>query len=296
MILQNVDLGKISSASDLPWCLDGSFQAGKKKTHNWDSPVFQDHIDLQLMEFLGPGFLNWDGFTQLPTLNKTSIKKILIDKIILSYSDSNKVFYTNHLGEDHMSHILRRHEKVGVSDPSVALAHFSKLPKKVPAFLITHYIKLLCGALNYDGGRRRMFDPNASQHPNKSPLNPYPCHLCGKGSVHLPGDNARHVFSDCDIAKKAWSNIINKPHGPRDSLWASLFADRTAPLYIIDYQIADPNTGYCRLALVLTFCWAIHKTINQIRSGRDALNADSRAEALTISLSNIWRKSNKKGR
>jgi hypothetical protein len=176
------------------------------------------------------------------------------------------------------------------------MAHFSKLPKKVPAFLITHFIKLLCGALNSDGGRRRKFDPNASQHPNKSPTNPFPCYLCGKGSVSLPGDNSKHIFSECECVRKAWNNILNKSHGPRDLLWSSTFVGRTTPLFIIDYPIADPNTGYCRLALVMAFCWAIYKTINQIRDGRNALNADIRAEALTVSLGNIWKKSSKKGR
>ena len=68
------------------------------------------------------------------------------------------------------------------------------------------------------------------------------------------------------------------------------------PCLLLTTRFSDPNIGYCRLALVMSFCWAIHKTINQIRSGRDALNADIRAEALTVSLSNIWRKPSKKGR
>ena len=293
LILQRVDFGKISASSDLPWCLDGSFQMGERKTHNWDSPVFQDHTELQMMEFLGPGFLNWDGFTQLPTINKPFIKKILTDKLILSYSDINKDRYTTNLGKDHTSHIMSRHLKAGYVLPIVAPSHFEKLPRRVPPFLLTHYIKVLCGSLNSDGGRRRKFDPHASLHANKSISNPYPCYLCGVGSVSLPGDCITHTFTSCECVKDAWNIIINNSHGPRDLAWASIFVDRTLPLYIIDYPLADSGFGYNRLALVLTFCWAVHKAIGQIRNGRCAENANSRIVALTLSLNNIWMKSSK---
>jgi hypothetical protein len=38
----------------------------------------------------------------------------------------------------------------------------------------------------------------------------------------------------------------------------------------------------------MAFCWAVYKTIGQIRMGRCAAGATERAVALTISLRNIW--------
>ena len=206
-------------------------------------------------------------------------------------SDSNRDYYTRELGKDHMSHILFRHAKAGLPDTSLALSHFAKLPRKVPAFLITHYIKVMCGALNSDGGRRRKFDKNSSSHPKRSLDNPYPCYLCSTGSVAFPGDCIKHLFTACVRVKSAWNIIINKSLRKRDPMWISSFEDRDLPLYLIDYSTADPKLGYNRLALVMTFCWAVHKTISQIRNGRDPTNADIRTASLTVSLNNVWSKS-----
>ena len=291
MILQNVDFSKFTSTNDLPWNLSGVFRGGVAKTHNWDSPIFNDHTELQLMEFLGSGFMNWDGFSQLPRLDKPSIKNILNEGIICSYSDSNRDYYTRELGKDHMTHILFRHAMAGLPDASLALSHFVKLPRRVPAFLLTHYIKVMCGALNSDGGRRRKFDENSSSHPKRSLGNPYPCYMCSAGSVALPGDCSRHLFASCVRVKSAWNIIINKSLRQRDPMWISSFEDRTLPLYLIDYSTADPKLGYNRLALVMSFCWAVHKTISQIRNGRDPSNADIRTASLTETLNNVWSKS-----
>jgi hypothetical protein len=73
-----------------------------------------------------------------------------------------------------------------------------------------------------------------------------------------------------------------------DITFASFFENSFAPLYALNYPPADGREGYNRLSLVMTFCWAIHKTISQIRMGRVALGADRRALALTLSLKSIW--------
>ena len=171
MLLKNFDFSNINSEIDLPWNLDGSFRVGQRKSCNWDSPVFGDHAELQVMEFLGPTFLNWDGSSQLPKLNKTEIKKLAIERLIISYGTGNSSSYTRNFGRDHASHLRDRLQRVGVADACHTLSHFSTLPKKVPAFLITHYIKVICGALNSDGGRRRKFDSNASAHPDRCAAN-----------------------------------------------------------------------------------------------------------------------------
>jgi hypothetical protein len=240
------------------------------------------------MEFLGPTFLGWDGSSQLPRLVKDDIKKLATEKLIVSYGAANSTNYTRNFGRDLSSHLRNRHLKFGMTDSSSVTEHFSKLPRKVPAFLISHYIKVFCGALNSDGGRRRFIDPDSSVHPGKGDSNPFPCYLCNLGSVADPGDCSRHLFGSCSVVRNVWDSIICGPGGPNDIGLANFFAKKTTPLFIPDYPIADPAFGYCRLSLIMTLCWAIHKTINQIKMGRDPLGADHRAVALTLSLKSIW--------
>ena len=70
--------------------------------------------------------------------------------------------------------------------------------------------------------------------------------------------------------------------------WAGLAVNKVSPLFIPDYPPADPKAGYSRLALIMAFSWAVHKTIDQIKVGRSAEGADARAVALTMSLKNLW--------
>ena len=288
MILKNADFSNINSAIDLPWNLDGSFRAGQRMTCNWDSPVFSDHASLQLMEFLGPGFLNWDGLSQLPKLDAATIKKTVIEKLIVSYGDGNSASYTHNFGSDHTQHLSRRLAKFSSSDTDILTQHYSKLPRKVPAFLITHYIKLLCGALNSDGERRKKFAPDGSVHVGKCAENPFPCYLCNLGDTVVPGDSSRHIFGACSSVFNAWEGILYGAYGPRDLPWAGLAVNKVSPLFIPDYPPADPKAGYSRLALIMAFSWAVHKTIDQIRVGRSAEGADARIVSLTMSLRNIW--------
>jgi len=64
--------------------------------------------------------------------------------------------------------------------------------------------------------------------------------------------------------------------------------NKTTPIFIIDSPPADKAAGYSRIALVMSFCWAIHKIISHIKMGRCAAGADTRAIALTLTLRNIW--------
>ena len=287
-ILKNYNFGSIILESDLPWDLDGGLRGRSRGSTDWDSPVFKDHTELQVMEFLGADFLNWDGFSPLPSLDVVSIKKLVIDKLLLSYGTERYAAYSRNFGNDHFSHLRARCLRFGVSEINTVLGHFDKLPKKVPAFLVSHYIKLFCGALNYDGGRRRKFEPNGSVHMDKSPSNPFPCYLCGQGSVALPGDNEMHIFTSCVCVRSAWADVLLHPYGPADSGWHSFFCNKLSPLFILDYPPAEASQDYNRLSLLMAFCWAIYKTIGQVRMGRCATGAAERAVALTISLRNIW--------
>ena len=239
------------------------------------------------MEFLGPDFLNWDGSSPLPKLCRTTIRKLVIHKLIISYGSRRSVEYTRELGRDHHSHLLLRHSKYGALT-DIPCAHFSALPANTPPFLVTHFIKLICGSTNYDGGRRRKFAPEGSTHPDKSPSNPFPCLLCGQGDVDFPGDNANHVFSSCRVVKDAWLITLRHPNGPQDGGWVQHFANKVNPLFIIDFPLGGKNCGYSRLTLVMSFCWAIYRTIGQVRMGRCVEGAGERAVSLTLSLNNVW--------
>ena len=287
-ILKNYKFDSINLESDLPWDLDGGLRGRSRGSTDWDSPVFRDHTELQLMEFLGADFLDWDGFSPLPLLDAVSIKRIVIENLLLSYGDERHAAYSRNFGSDHFSHLRARCLRFGVSEINTLLCHFDKLPKKVPAFLVSHYIKLFSGALNYDGGRRRKFEPNGSVHMAKCPVNPFPCYLCGQGTIVLPGDNERHIFASCVCVKDAWADVLLHPLGPVDYEWCSVFRGKISPLFILDYPPAVDNQGYNRLSLVMSFCWAVYKTIGQVRMGRCATGATERAVALTISLRNIW--------
>lgn len=100
------------------------------------------------MEFLGPHFLGWDGSSPLPKMDDKTLKSSIIHSLIVSYNPGSSRSYTRNFGSDHLSHLRHRHGKHGVSTIDHATAHFAKLPKSTPPFLITHFIKLLGGATN----------------------------------------------------------------------------------------------------------------------------------------------------
>ena len=297
VLLRRIDFSLISSELDLPWNLDGSLRGNNKKINssNWDSPIFSVHADLQLMEFLGPNFLGWDGSSPLPCLDDKNLKRIVNQNLIVSYNVGCSASYSSNLGADHTHHISNRLAKWGTTDSAGLLAHFSRCVK-IPAFLITHFIKLVCGASNSDGGRRRKFDPGASVHPDKSVGNPWPCYLCDMGDVASPGDCSRHIFTSCSRVKAAWEGVMYHPLGPHDTDWINWMDHKVSPIFIPDYQPAAPDAGYSRIALVMSFCWGIHKIIDQVKAGRSSDKADARAITITMSLRNIWapiKKSNK---
>jgi hypothetical protein len=248
------------------------------------------------MEFLGPGFFGWDGISSLAKLDTATIKKVITERLIVSYAVGNSVSYTNNFGADHVQHLRRRLAKFGSSDHLALSLHFGKLPKKVPAFLITHYIKLICGALNSDGERRRKFAPDGSVHADKCDDNPFPCYLCGLGDGERPGDASMHIFASCRLTRDAWEAVLGNFRGPRDVSWDCLFEKRSLPLFITDYPLADPEAGYCRLALTMAFCWAVHKITDQIKAGRSAEGAESRIVTLTLTFKNIWAPAIKKSK
>jgi hypothetical protein len=288
MLLKNYNFNLITTEADLPWDLSGSLRGRSRRATNWDSPVFRTHAELQVMEFLGPDFLDWDGLSALPKLDAKTIKKIAIQSLIVNYNISRSRSFTANFGRDHANNLRFRCSKYGVSDTDTLVKHFTNLPKTVPAFLITHYIKLFNGALNFDGGRRRKFDPNGSMHNDKNPENPFPCYLCNGGSSTLLGDHQNHIFTSCPCVQSAWADTLLHPRGPNDTSWYRSFNELKTPLYLPVSPPADKQLGYNRLSLIMVFCWTVYKTISQIRMGRSAIGASERIVSTTMEFRNVW--------
>ena len=108
------------------------------------------------------------------------------------------------------------------------------------------------------------------------------------GDALLPGDNSLHIFTSCRCVLAAWDGVLLSPVGPRDFDWLKHYDNKQSPIFILDSPPADLDTGYNRLALVMTFCWAVHKIISQIVMGRNPEDADARIVTLTLALRNIW--------
>ena len=133
LILRGFDFSSLRSEEDLPWKLDGSFRVGplhggSKRSCIWDSPLFSDHLDLQLMEFMGPDFLDWDGHSPLPKMDDKTLKNSIIHSLTVSYNSGSSRSYTRNFGKDHLSHLRHRHGKYGVTNIDHVLTHFAKLP------------------------------------------------------------------------------------------------------------------------------------------------------------------------
>jgi hypothetical protein len=288
MLLKNFNFSLIATEEDLPWDLAGSLRGRNRRATNWDSPVFRTHTELQVMEFLGPDFMDWDGISALPMLDAKAIKKIALKSLIIEYNISRSRTYTANFGKDHVNNLRGRCSKYGIFDTDTLVNHFTCLPKTVPAFLITYYIKLFNGALNFDGGRRRKFDPNGSVHTDKNPDNPFPCYLCNGGSSILPGDHQSHIFTSCPRVQSAWADVLLHPRGPNDTSWYRSFQELITPLYLPVSPPAGKQLGYNRLTLIMAFCWAVYKTISQIRMGRSSFGASERIVSMTLELRNVW--------
>ena len=290
-ILKEVNFASFSSETDLPWSLDRSRSVRQPNLPcDWESPVFRDHTDLTVMEFLGSDCMDWDGDHPLPKLDGVTIKKVLVQKLIVSYNESCKKRYTNELGRDHLTHLSLKFANWNGSS-NTTLEHFGSLPPSTPGFLVTLFVKILCNALNTDGDRRRHFDPLGSRHQLKSVTNLTPCYLCNQGNNTKgeTGDSCKHIFQNCQVIKKALVLTLSHCEGPNDPEMRGYFSSKTNPLFVLDYPPAGSSLGYSRLSFVMCFCWAVYKTIEQVRMGRDNEGAAERVLLLTLSLKNLWK-------
>ena len=123
---------------------------------------------------------------------------------------------------------------------------------------------------------------------NKDAENPFPCYLCDRGDVVVPGDCSRHLFGSCKVVETALESVVNNQRCPRDEAWVCLLSRKVTPVFVLDFPLADANAGYNRLAQIMSFCWAVHKIVDQIKSGQCADGAAGRIISLSVSLSNIW--------
>ena len=282
LLLKNFDFSSLKSEDDLPWLLSGELRVGGNyESNNYNSPLISDHKNLTLMEFLGPEYLDWDGHTPL-TLDKKSIKSVAIKRGLLLYRGP---FSTTKKSKDFYHHVASKYALEGSSAASNSIDHFSSLPRDIPAFLVSHYIKALCNALNTDS-RRRGFDADCSSHPKKNSTNKWPCYFCDGGDLTNPGDRGKHIFSSCPVVKMAISAALRSHEGPNDPLFTKIFDLKTTPLFILDFPLT--KLKYSRLSFIMCALWAIWDNLLQIKKGRSKSNAASRIEKDIIGHKNIW--------
>jgi ribonuclease HI len=285
LLLRHVDFRAITEPG-LPWGLDGKIRRGDSfRSLNYDSPLLTDHYNLALMEFLGDEYLGWDGQASLD-FTKKDIKNIALKHGILHYTGPrNKT--KNDLRKDFYHHLVDRYKEHGSIASSNSLVHFKGLPKRTPAFLVTHFIKALCNALPTDS-KRRFVNPECSLHPAKSPTNMYPCYFCDFGDAEHHGDRNKHIFNDCPTTRTAISDALKSEEGPGDPSLLSMYGKKTTPLYILDFPTASSHYKYSRLGFILCALWSIWSTLEEIKKGRSRSGAASRITQRILAMSKIW--------
>ena len=293
LLLRKVDFKALKSEEDLPWRLDGTVRGGDiQRSLNYDSPLFSDHYNLSLMEFLGDEFLNWDGQTPL-NFSKADIKCVSIQHGILHYTGPRSGSKSDLL-KDFYHHIADRYKLHESAASPNSFSHFKVLSKQTPYFLISHYIKCLCNALPTDS-KRRFVDPDCSTHHARSPTNKYPCYLCDFGDGVNHGDRCKHIFSDCPSAKSAVMSALCSPDGPGDKSFTNIFLKKTTPLYILDFPTAPEKCNYSRLGFILCALWSIWSALIEVKKGRSRNGVVQRITQNLLSMKEIWSRSTRSG-
>jgi ribonuclease HI/exonuclease III len=238
-------------ADSLPWPLNTKDES---QGIHYYSPFFSDNPNLAVMEFLGSNFLNWDGLTSLSTLKDHEIKKTLILHGLHRVKEDNTVQTTRY------ENLVTRFMKHG-TNPENTLKHFAKLPATINNNLLVHHLRLYTNSLATDR-RIKRFAHNASVHPRKSTINPFPCYLCENGE-----DSVDHIYTNCITVRnqlqllaedyKGWKPLISVS-------FAETLANSKLPLYVMDFDSPEDYNG---AAFVLAFNYAIWELRKSVRAG-----------------------------
>ena len=207
-------------ARSLPWPLNA--KDGKEGVFYY-SPLFDDCVDLALMEFLGPKFLDWDGSSDISNLKNVDIKRILVRHglhKVRAQGDEERARYKD---------LVAKFERYGTT-PSSTLDHFATISPSTPNSHLEHHLLLYTNALATDK-RIRHFAPDVSVHPSKSEWYPYPCYLCGVGD-----DSIKHIYVECGVVRELLIAMSQDDGSPPliDQVFVKSLS-LTKPLFIMDF-------------------------------------------------------------
>ena len=238
----------------LPWAL-GSKDSSGTQGISYYSPLFDDSVNLTLMEFLGPSFLDWDGKTDLSKMKDTEIKRTLVKHGLHKVKDH---------GEAERSRYRDLVTKFGryKTTPIRTLEHFGTISPSTPNAHLEHHLLLYTNALATDK-RIRHFAPTASVHPLRCQWYPYPCYFCNVGV-----DSITHIYGECWVIRNLLESL-SVPTGGLPSLIDKSFVnsvDYSVPLFIMDFPL--PKKGEMNgAAFLLAFNLEIWHLRQSLRAG-----------------------------
>ena len=147
------------------------------------------------------------------------------------------------------------------TNPDSTLKHFANLPATTNNNLLVHHLRLYTNSLATDR-RIKRFAHNASVHPGKSIINPYPCYLCENGE-----DSIDHIYTNCVTVRKQL-RLLAEDHKEWKALISVSFAETLAnsklPLYVMDFDSPEDLNG---AAFVLAFNYAVWELRKSVRAG-----------------------------
>jgi ribonuclease HI len=257
--LRRSKLKGIKSQADLPWPLSTK---DDKFGIYYHSPIFEDNTNHALMEFLGKGFLQWNGQSDLSALKDKSIKRTLIQCGLHTGPPVAHPGLKLTERAEKLNHIFKLYN----TTPTSTLEHFSTLDPCTPNHLLTHHLKLYTYALETDR-RIRYFAPNASAHPARSALTPYPCYFCSKGD-----DTLLHIYdpTSCPVVKSIIADlaVTHDIHHQAliDTSFASELTAGNTPLFIMNFPKSN-SKSLDKASFVLALNYSIWQLRNLVRAG-----------------------------
>ena len=211
----------------LPWPLNSKDDSNGVCYY---SPVFDDSVNLALMEFLSSRFLDWDG-ADLAGLSNADIKRALVKHGLHRVKESNE-------GQRARYDDLVVKFKQYNTTPDRTLEHFLTLSPSTPNSHLEHHLLLYTNALATDK-RVRHFAPATSVHPLKSQWYPYPCYFCDLGT-----DSIKHIYGDCVVVRNLLQGLSkrsgNLPPAISTTFINSL--DSRSPLFIMDFPLGGKGS------------------------------------------------------
>jgi hypothetical protein len=241
------------------------------------SPLFDDSVNLALMEFIGPKFLAWDGVSDLSNLKDVEIKRLLVKHGLHQVKDHSEK------ERSRFSDLVTKFGRFS-SSPTNTLAHFATISPSTPNSHLEHNLLLYTNALATDK-RIRHFVPDSSVHPAKNQWYPYPCYFCSLGN-----DSVQHIYGECGVVRGLLTALTRRGVENCIPLTDPLIfggVSLVKPLFIMDFPLAKRG-GQHGAAFLLAFNKEVWHLRNDLRAGGTSLICiDSFRKKLKV-YSHLW--------